>query len=699
MLSSFLHKKQFACPLIALVISVVTTTLILVDPFHGLHKRFSDDLYTIADPSSDIVIIAVDDKSTQPYPEGFGRYSQWDRSRFTQLLNVLKKENPKVIAFDFVFHTPTTSLPLKEISHLDSSVTAAANNKEKLDIYNKFTEDYKDGNENPIDNKFAEKLKEFDNIILATTYNFSDQSLIKPLPEFLATTSLGVISVIPDDDGIIRNAIPNFQVKNDEKAYDDISLAVAKKYLEKSEVTLPVDQKGGLIVNFFGEAFSYPMISFVDVINGNYDTDYFKNKIVLVGPTSFKEIHDEHLTPRSNSTPMPGIEFRANEIQTILDGKFLHNQSKFSQVITIACISTGLAIILSYLGVMLSILVTLITIVVYIFAAHFFYSGGLIVNMVYPFIAIVLTYLGSWVYKYFIADRKKREMKSAFGHYVSKELVEQISNNPDLVKLGGEKKEVTVFFSDIQNSTTLSEQIAIEEWVKQINEYFTAMERIVMQSGGTLDKYEGDAIMAFWNAPLDQPDHITRGYLASLTMIKVLNQLHAKWQQEGKPAINIRIGINTGPALVGNFGSENRLDYTVMGDTVNTASRFESSANKAYNTQICVGGITEQNKPAGMVLRELDRVLLPGKKEAVVIFELVCGANEYTPALEQVVMTYQKGLAAYRAKNWPEAITNFSALPNDKPSQVMLARCQVLQNGGVVEGLDVVQMVFQIAHK
>lgn len=699
MLSSFLHKKQFACPLIALVISVVTTTLILVDPFHGLHKRFSDDLYTIADPSSDIVIIAVDDKSTQPYPEGFGRYSQWDRSRFTQLLNVLKKENPKVIAFDFVFHTPTTSLPLKEISHLDSSVTAAANNKEKLDIYNKFTEDYKDGNENPIDNKFAEKLKEFDNIILATTYNFSDQSLIKPLPEFLATTSLGVISVIPDDDGIIRNAIPNFQVKNDEKAYDDISLAVAKKYLEKSEVTLPVDQKGGLIVNFFGEAFSYPMISFVDVINGNYDTDYFKNKIVLVGPTSFKEIHDEHLTPRSNSTPMPGIEFRANEIQTILDGKFLHNQSKFSQVITIACISTGLAIILSYLGVMLSILVTLITIVVYIFAAHFFYSGGLIVNMVYPFIAIILTYLGSWVYKYFIADRKKREMKNAFGHYVSKELVEQISKNPDLVKLGGEKKEVTVFFSDIQNSTTLSEQIAIEEWVKQINEYFTAMERIVMQSGGTLDKYEGDAIMAFWNAPLDQPDHVTRGYLAALTMIKALNQLHLKWQQEGKPAINIRIGINTGPALVGNFGSENRLDYTVMGDTVNTASRFESSANKTYNTQICVGGITEQNKPAGMVLRELDRVLLPGKKEAVVIFELVCGANEYTPALEQVVMTYQKGLAAYRAKNWPEAITNFSALPNDKPSQVMLARCQVLQNGGVVEGLDVAQMVFQIAHK
>lgn len=237
-------------------------------------------------------------------------------------------------------------------------------------------------------------------------------------------------------------------------------------------------------------------------------------------------------------------------------------------------------------------------------------------------------------------------MKNVFGHYVSKELVEQISNNPDLVKLGGEKKEVTVFFSDIQNSTTLSEQIAIEEWVKQINEYFTAMERIVMQSGGTLDKYEGDAIMAFWNAPLDQPDHVTRGYLAALTMIKVLNQLHAKWQQEGKPAINIRIGINTGPALVGNFGSENRLDYTVMGDTVNTASRFESSANKTYNTQICVGGITEQNRPAGMVLRELDRVLLPGKKEAVVIFELVCSANEYTPALEQVVMTYQKGLGA-----------------------------------------------------
>lgn len=694
MLSLFLKNRYVATAVIGLVVSVICWVFMFLGLFQGLHNQFSNALYSIDSPSDKIVIVAIDDKSTTSPPTGFGRYSLWNRDRFSEMTEILAGESPKVIAFDILFHTNTTIIPQDKIDELKVQIASTAANKEKLDIYDTFVQRYGDALNNPIDERFAEQLAKLNNLVLATYPKIENA----PLYKFRKNASLGVVTSNLDEEGTVRKNKIQFDVGN-EILLDDMGVAVAKKYLDKEKIDIPVDQNGEMMVNFFGDPWSYKMISFVDVVNKNFEPGTFKDKIVLIGATSFKEIHDEVLTPRSNVQPMSGVEFWANEIQTILDGKFLHNQSKFSQVITIACISTGLAIILSYLGVMLSILVTLITIVVYIFAAHFFYSGGLIVNMVYPFIAIVLTYLGSWVYKYFIADRKKREMKNAFGHYVSKELVEQISNNPDLVKLGGEKKEVTVFFSDIQNSTTLSEQIAIEEWVKQINEYFTAMERIVMQSGGTLDKYEGDAIMAFWNAPLDQPDHVTRGYLAALTMIKVLNQLHAKWQQEGKPAINIRIGINTGPALVGNFGSENRLDYTVMGDTVNTASRFESSANKTYNTQICVGGITEQNKPAGMVLRELDRVLLPGKKEAVVIFELVCGANEYTPALEQVVMTYQKGLAAYRAKNWPEAITNFSALPNDKPSQVMLARCQVLQNGGVVEGLDVAQMVFQIAHK
>lgn len=691
----FRGNKFLAKFLVPITVTFVLVVAILLNSFQGLHHKFSDTLFNLNEPSQEIVIVAIDDKTTQAPPIGLGRFSQWGVANFTKLLEILQKEQSKVITFDILFQNATEVVTRPTLLSLEKEVKNAKNNQERLGIYDNFINEYRNPLKHPDDVGFAEELEKHSNVILMSA--IGPDGLASPLPKYSKSTTLGIVNAYPDDDGIIRTTMPNFTVEGD--VYDNISVATVKKYLSKSALNLPVEKNGEFIVNFFADPYSYEMVSFVDVLNGRYSAGAFKDKIVLVGVTDSKQIHDEHYTPRSDAGQMPGIEFRANEIQTILDGKFLHNQSTLSQILTIAGISMTLATILSYLGVVLSVVVTFTAIILYVLAAHFFYRQGLILNMIYPFIAIVLTYLASWVYKYFVADKKKREMKNAFGHYVSKELVEQISNNPDLVKLGGEKRQVTVFFSDIQDSTALSEQIAIEEWVKQINEYFTAMERIVMQSGGTLDKYEGDAIMAFWNAPIAQQDHVLRGYLAALTMMKTLKQLQQKWQQEGKPAISIRIGINTGDALVGNFGSENRLDYTVMGDTVNTASRLESAANKSYKTRICVSGISESQKPSGMILRELDKVLLPGKKEAVSIFELVCAANEYTPEMQQIVTTYQQGLAAYRAKNWQEAIAHFSALSLDPPSQVMLERCQVLVNGGAVEGLEMEGMVFRIAHK
>jgi len=693
MFRHLLKKRYIIGIVLGLCVTLLAAFAAVLNIFGSLHSNFSDNLYTRNQPSKEIVIIAVDDKSTQPYPEGFGRFSQWDRGRFSQLLAVLGRENPKVITFDFVFHTSTTVLPISKISSLENEINKTESNKDKLKAYDEFVENYKSSIDNPVDRRFADKLEEFDNVILAATYKFQDKSLIEPLEKFQNKSTLGVISFFPDEDGVSRHTIPLFNVESEQKTYDDLGLATAKIFLKKDDITVPTED-GQMLVNFFGDPFSYKMISFVDVINGEFETNYFKNKIVLVGSTAFKEIHDEHYTPRSNSTPMPGIEFRANEIQTILDGKFLNNQGLFSQIITIAVISLGLSVVLSYLGIVLSIVVTIAAIILYIFVAHFMYRQGLIINMIYPFIAILLSYIGSWVYKYFIADRKKRDMTNAFGRYVSKDLVEQIAKNPDQVKLGGETREISVFFSDIKDSTTLSEQIAIEHWVAQINEYFTVMENVLMQSGGTLDKYEGDAIMGFWNAPVSQENHVDRAYICALTMKTALANLHQKWEKEGKPLLQFRIGVNSGTAIVGNFGSENRLDYTVMGDTVNTASRLESSANKTYGTILCVAG----GKSDKVVLRELDNVLLPGKKEPVQIFELICMADKCDEGTRKLLNIYAQGLALYRAHDWASAIKTFQLIPNDPPAKVMLARCQQLQAGQTVPGLDG-NMVFSIAHK
>ncbi len=677
MISRFLKNRIFAGVFIGILVAIVLTIPILLNVFSSLNDHFADSLYTRNEPSSEIVIITVDNKSTSPSPVGLGRFSQWSRENFIKLLDVLKKENPKVIAFDFLFSNPTSSISVQKLLELEYNLEEKSDTV-KLKIYDDFLNANKSSLKNPVDEDLAKAFKSFDNIILAASLQPDGESLIKPLAKFALKAKLGIINAYLEEKGILRSKIPSFKISSENKIYDDLALTTVKKYLGKDEIELPL-QNGELLVNFFGDPFAYKMVSFVDVLNGNFESYFFKNKIVLVGPTA-KEIHDEFFTPRSNKTPMPGVEFHANEIQTIIEGKFLVKQSHLSEVLTVFILACLLAISLNYLGLVLSVLVSFFAVFTYILLAHVLYSQGLIINMVYPFAAIILAYLGSWVYKYFIADRGKREIKSAFGHYLSPELVDQIAKNPELVKLGGEKKVVTVFFSDIKDSTSYSEKIEVQSWVSQVNEYFTVMEFILKSYGGTLDKYEGDAIMGFFNAPISQEDHVLRAYLSALAMRKALQKLHEKWQQENKPLIDFRIGINTGEALVGNFGSQTRFDYTVMGDTVNTASRLEGSANKTYGTKIIVAGFDEflsSEHKGKVVLRELDSVLLTGKKEPVEVFELVCFNQELTQEKKSILEIYSKGLSLFRAKDFEQAVAEFKKIAEqDPPAAFMLKRCE-----------------------
>lgn len=677
-LRNLIKNRIIAGFFIAAIITVFVGTLLFAQIFHGLHLRFADSLYTRNEPSKEMIIVAIDDFSTLAPPEGLGRYSTWSRENYIKLLEILEEEDPKVIGFDIIFSKPTNE---------------------------------------KIDQSLADKFQKSNNIILSF---ISNPTLpIYPIEEFKNSTTIAFADAQTDKDGILRREKTEAHISGDNKFYDSLALAVAKKYLNKEKIDIPLENEK-MLVNYFANSFGQQTIPFIDVLNKKFPKGLFKNKIVLVGLVTFREIDDRVITPKDSSTLMPGVEVWANQIQTIIEGKFLSNQSQIAQIITIAIIAAAATIALNYLGIIFSILITLAAIIGYVFAAHFFYRKGIILNMVYPFITIVLTYLASWVYKYFIADKSKREITSAFSHYVAKDLVEQISKNPDIVKLGGEKKIVTVFFSDIKDSTTIAEKIAPENWVTQINEYFTVMENILKDSGGTLDKYEGDAIMGFWNAPISQDDHVARAYSAALQMQKALNELNQKWQTQNRSILEFRIGINTGEAIVGNFGSADRFDYTVMGDTVNTASRLESSANKTYGTKIIVAiapaggeiagdlGSTVANTTIAIssnsqilsqfILRELDTVLLPGKKEPVKLFELICLAQELTPEINNLLKVYSEGLAAYRAGNFSEAVEKFESLKDDKPSQIMLARCQTLNAGQKISEVNE-NMIFRIVNK
>jgi class 3 adenylate cyclase/CHASE2 domain-containing sensor protein len=674
---------------IGLIISLLCLILNSFGIFRGLHLRFADTLYTRNAPSEEIIIIAIDNPSTAH--DTLGRFTRWSRENYTNLLSVLSKENPSVIGFDILFAAPTEHIFMSEIGNLLRSFNPETSNREKLEKYEEFAKENSDPLSNKIDQNFHLKLKEFDNIVLAFDGNTKGE--IHPYKLFSINAILGNHNATPDKDGVAR--------RSNISRHDDFAVAIAKTHFQKEDLTLPTNQEDNLMINYFGDPYSFTMIPFISVLNENFEKGTFDNKIVLIGLTTFREIDDTNLTPKSNQIPMPGVEIWANEIQTIIEQKFLREQSYIGQFLTVLGVTTILVVALNFSGIVLSIFITLLAILLYLASAHFFYYQGVILNMVYPFLAIVSGYLASWVYKYFIADKEKKEITSAFSHYVSDELVKEIAKNPESVKLGGEKLPVTVFFSDIENSTTLSEKTDIKLWVNQINEYFTEMEKIIKANGGTLDKYEGDAIMTFWNAPIRQENHASRAFTTAILSRKKLIELNQKWQTENKPELKIRIGIYSGEAIVGNFGSENRFDYTVMGNTPNTASRLESSINKIYGTRITVAGFekyTSSTNLQNFVLRELDTVILPGKTEPIKIFELVGFSQNMPEKIKQTITTYQQGMISYFNKNWQEAIKLFESIPEDLPAQTMLKRCKLLQKNTPIPELTE-NMEFKISTK
>jgi class 3 adenylate cyclase len=680
-------KKIFEKIVVIVAVLLIVGLSSFLPILSSVNNIFTNSLFTLDEVSDEIVLIVVDDKSTLAPPYGLGKFSNWSRKHFSRVLGNL--EGAKVIGIDFLFNSPSEMVNFDEIEKLEYDLS---NTDSKDEVVNTFIKELIYEVPNLVDQNFAQSIEDAGNVVLAELYSEEEGNFIKPMYEFAKGADLAYVNTIRNEDGVASAIVPAVE---DEEHF---ALKIAKNYLEKEGLEIPSDP---MLINYFADPGSFKRISFSDVYHGEFDKEDIKDKIVLIGITSSKEIHDEHLTPRSNSEMMTGVEINANTIQTILDGKFIVEQSSIAKILTVAIITAILCLVFASTNILLSTLLALLTLTAYYIAARIAYQNGTILNMIYPFMAIILSYIAAWVYRYFIANKGKREMKNAFGHYVSKELVDQISKNPEMVKLGGEKRVITVFFSDIKGSTTYSEELEISAWVSQINEYFTVMERVVYQFGGTLDKYEGDAIMGFWNAPVPQEDHVIRAYITALSMKKALADLHKKWGNEGKPLIEFRIGINTGEAIVGNFGSANRFDYTAMGDTVNTASRLESSANKTYGTKMIVAGyegVIKLEHLEQFLMRELDTVLLLGKNEPVKLFELIAMKKEASSEEKGRTETYAKGLAEYRAKNFEQAIEAFQSMPNDAPSKVMLARCKTLQEGGEIAELHD-GMLYEILNK
>jgi adenylate cyclase len=329
-------------------------------------------------------------------------------------------------------------------------------------------------------------------------------------------------------------------------------------------------------------------------------------------------------------------------------------------------------------GAFVAFIIVIAFICVNLFA---FFHFNIWLTLVYPVLTMITIYLGITLYHYIKEEREKKKIRGAFQYYLTASVINEMLKDPTKLKLGGDKKDLSVLFSDIRGFTTISEKLTPEELVGLLNEYLTAMTNIVFKYDGLLDKYMGDAIMAVFGAPLDQPDHARRACLTALEMMEELHNLQKKWEAEERPILNIGIGINTGDMVVGNMGSEMRFDYTVMGDMVNLGSRLEG-INKEYGSNIIISEFTHNVVQDSMSCRELDWVRVKGKNKPVKIFELL-GEKKDAAGFKYLITTFEKGLMLYREAKWDEAMESFRQVltirADDFASGMYIDRCKSLK--------------------
>jgi adenylate cyclase len=490
------------------------------------------------------------------------------------------------------------------------------------------------------------------------------------------------VRVNPDEDTIYRR-LPLWQ-KFREMTIPTVPWALAsivRPGLDPARI--PVDRQGRLIVRYFGPTGTYKTYPIASLINSYArmqegrvpevaPTD-FAGKIVLVG-LSAVGLYDIKASPLSGV--VPGIEIQAAALDTLLNG--------LSFLLPSPTVGTGYLLALGLLAAVAVSLfrrtaVQVVGFVIFLLApaaaGALAFASGWWLDYAAPTAAVLLALIGAAVLNYSLEGRERRFIKGVFRHYLSPPVIERILENPKLLRLGGEEREVTSFFSDIAGFTSLSESLSAHDLVALLNDYLTAMTDVILDAGGTLDKYEGDAIIAFWNAPLDDPDHALRACRAALACQQRLEALRPGFERRFGRGLRMRIGLNTGPAVVGNMGSARRFDYTAMGDTINLAARLEGAA-KHYGVSILAGEATVGRAGDAIMSREVDVIRVVGKTRPARIFELIGEADAVPEETRMRLRAYGEALDLYRRRDWAGAASGFAVLPADPVAEVYAKRCR-----------------------
>ena len=695
----------------ALVIGFCSTVFVLfLDSFKLLdqweYSTWSWRVRELAKPSPStdkIKLILLDQSSLDWGAKENGLSWPWPREVYAPILAFCKRGGAKVVAFD-VLYTEPSIYGMEDDEYFAQSI---AENPVVLPLFL--------GKQTQQNLQWPQSISR-NTITIKGLSNWQEQQVMEethaafPVPNLAnAAKILGRVDEKPDDDGIFRRvslirsfdneAIPSLGLAAYLLGMPDTSVSIDEQYFYLADKAFEISASGQAILKFRGPSRTHGAFSAAAIIQSELsleagepsviDPNEFKDKYVFLG-FSAPGLRDLKPTPINND--YPGVEIHA----TLLDNLLQHDTIKLTpswfSIVVIFILASLSNLILSlrkkasqiifYYALFIGVTVGLACVA---------YLQGYWWPMAQSILAVAIVLIGSVILNYAIEGRQKRFIKSAFKQYLSADVIEQLLNNPDFLTLGGEKRELSIFFSDIEGFTTLSEKLDAVELVNFLNDYLSDLTDIIMEEGGTLDKYEGDAIIAFWNAPIAQPDHAIRICRTALRCQQKLAERRDEYFQRTGVLIYNRIGIHTGDVVVGNIGSKNRFDYTIIGDAANLASRLEG-ANKPFGTYLMVSEATWTQTQGAFIGREIAVLRVVGRKNPVTVYELLGFKGQ---SLSEDVLRYNEALALYKKAQWEDALAIFSLLADDALSQAYARRCEALAK----DNASIDDVIWNLRHK
>ncbi len=587
-------KSNLLIILETLLVGVLTFILIFSNSLNLLDLMARDKLYQIPRGiDSKIKIIGIDEKTMNE----LGPIQTWSRSTYADLLNKLTENEdskPMVVGFDIQFSG--------NVDDGDAAFVEAAKQSGNVVIVNHLI--------------YGKKLEPNERGLLVAPVTDVEE----PYDELREVCSIGFSNVSQDSDGTVRRIIPveKFNGTN-QKMFSSI---LYEKYCEYSGVTpntVPTDKYGRSNINYSGRPGDYEYISMIDMLNGTIDTRAFKDSIVLVGAYA-PGMRDSFKAPTSGSQQMYGVEIHANILQSYIQGRFSVNGNRVVYIILVVIIAMLLHFLFRKLKPWQSLILLLVTIGAEVGILMAINNSGHTYSIIYLPVILVLSYIYSLAMNYIYEKARKKKVLNAFKKYVAPEIIDEISKSGDFqIKLGGENRDIAVLFVDIRGFTTMSEVLEPEQVVEILNEYLSLTTKSIFDNSGTLDKFVGDATMAVFNSPFDLPDYEFKAVCAAMDIVNGGKALEKTLMEKYGRTVGFGVGVNVGPAVVGNIGCEFRMDFTAIGDTVNTAARLEANAKKG---QVLISDALYERVKDRVEVAEIGEIPLKGKSKGVFVYEV-----------------------------------------------------------------------------